>query len=153
MTLELLVDAERMELGALTTGIPVYAKLPSGGSGPVDLAHLTPESLKAFLRSTGGFNPLAEGGVLALMGYGEEGSSLVEEFPAEHSPESWQEAFAILACYTKQSGGLFTVEGASGHVLVFIDPGVVSQEHALRLARLGWKPGDGNFARESRWNL
>jgi len=65
----LLADGERIEVGFPEAGIPIKAELPDGSIKSVDLAHLQPASLLAWLRSRGGFNPTAEATVLALMGH------------------------------------------------------------------------------------
>jgi hypothetical protein len=56
--------------GCPETGIFVRAQDSDGKWGPIDICHLTRESLLEWLRSHGGCNPLAENVVGILFGHG-----------------------------------------------------------------------------------
>lgn len=71
------VDLDRVAVYS-ETGIFVRAQDADGKWGSHDIAHLTPESLLAWLRNRGGHNQIAENVVGILLGHGH-----ITEYPQE----------------------------------------------------------------------
>ena len=66
---ELNIDPQRL-IEYSPVGVYVRAYAPGGGVGSYDIAHLDKASLRAWLLSRGGDNPLAENVVGVLLGHG-----------------------------------------------------------------------------------